>query len=95
VAAGVQLAEQDRRGVAGDGDAQRGRAGRPGQPERLDLLHDEPKLVGQGAPDGLAAGAADIQMGAAAPPVGHWVDLVGGEAAEHQQREGHPENHPD
>ena len=34
-------------------------------------------------------------MGAAAPPIGHRVDLVGGEPAEQQQREGHPDTHPD
>jgi hypothetical protein len=89
VAAGVQLAEQDDRRLAGDGDAQRGGAGRPGQAERLDLLDLQAELVGQGPADGLAAGPADVQMGAAAPPVGDWEDLVGGEPAEGEQRDGH------
>ena len=95
VALGVQLAEQDRPRVALDLDPQRGRAGRPGQPERLDLLHDQAQLILQGALDRLPASPADIQMGAAAPPVGDRVDLVGGEPAEQQQREGDPDAHPD
>ena len=92
---GVQLAEQLPGRIAVDLDPQRGRAGRPGQPERLDLLHDQAQLVLQGPLDRLPAGAADIQVGAAAPPVGDRVDLVGGEPAEQQQREGDPEAHPD
>ena len=95
VALGIQLAEQLPGRIAADLDAQRGRAGRPGQPERLHVLHDQAELILQGPPDRLPAGPADVQVGAAAPPVGDWVDLVGGEPAEQQQREGHPDAHPD
>jgi len=63
VAAGVQLAEQDGRRVAGDLDAQRGGAGRAGQAERLDLLDLQAELVGQGPADGLTTGPADVQVG--------------------------------
>ena len=95
VAAGVQLAEQDRRRVAADLDPQRGGAGRPGQAERLHLLDLQAELVGEGAPDGLAPGPADVQVGAAAPPVADREDVVGGEPAEGEQRDGHPDGRPD
>ena len=67
VAAGVQLAEQVGGRVALDGDAQRGGAGRAGQPERLDLLDEEAELLFEAPPDRRPSWAADIQVGAAAP----------------------------
>jgi hypothetical protein len=95
VALGVQLAEQPPGRFTLDGDLERGGAGRTGQPERLDLLHHEAELVGQGPPDCLAAGTGDIEVGAAAPPVDNREHLVGGEPAEGQQREGDPDAHRD
>jgi hypothetical protein len=64
VAAGIELAEQDRRRVAGHGDAQGG--GRPREAEWLDVFDGQAELVEQGPADGLAAGTADVQVGAAA-----------------------------
>ena len=95
MALGVQLAEQLPGRVALDGDPQRRGAGRAGQAERLDVLDDQAELVSQGTPDRLAAGPADVQVGAAASPVGDRVDLVGGEAAKQQQRDRHPDTHAD
>jgi hypothetical protein len=92
VAAGVQLAEQDRGRVALDLDPQRGRAGRAGQPERLDLLDGQAELILQGSADGLAAGSADVQVGAAAPAVADREHLVGGEPAVGEQRDGDPDD---
>jgi len=73
-------------------DPQRGRAGRPREPERLDLQHLDAQLVLQGLVDGLAAAAADVQVGRAAAPVGDREDLVGGEHAEGHQRDGDPDD---
>ena len=79
MALGVQLAED----IAGrtrfslELDPQWGGAGRPGQPERLDLQRGQPQLVGQGVADRLTTAAAHIQMGAAATLVGDREDLVG------------------
>jgi hypothetical protein len=81
VALGVQLAEQLPGWISLDGDAQRGGARRPRQPEPLDLLDQDAELVLQAPPDRLPTGAADVQVGGAATPVGDRVDLVGGEAA--------------
>ena len=91
VAAGVQLAEQDGVGVALDLDAQGGGAGRAGQPERLDFFHGQAQLILQRPPDRLAAGPADVQVGAAATVVADGEDLVGGEPAEGEQWDGHPD----
>ena len=95
VAEGVQLAEELGRGIAGHGDPQGGGAGRAGEAERLDLGDLQPELVLEPAPDGLAAGPADVQVGAAAPPVADREDLVGREPAVGQQRDGDPEGRPD
>jgi hypothetical protein len=45
MAFGIELAEKRGGWVPLDGDAQRGGAGGAGQPERLDLLNDQPELV--------------------------------------------------
>jgi hypothetical protein len=91
VALGVQLAEQHPGRITLDRDPQRGGAGRPGQPERFDLLDDQPELVLQPASDRLAAGAADVQVRAATSPVGDREDLAGREPAEGNQRDRDPD----
>jgi hypothetical protein len=95
MAAGVQLAEQDRARVALELDLQRGGAGRAGQPERLDLLDLQAQLLLQRLADGLAAGPADVQVGAAAAAVADREDLARRKPAERQQRDGHPDHRRD
>jgi hypothetical protein len=62
MALGVQLAEDiaGRAGLILELDPQWGRAGRPGQPERLDLQRGQPQLVGQGVADRLTAAPTDV-----------------------------------
>ena len=52
----------------------------------------QPELILERAADGLAAGPADVQVGGAAPPVADREDLVGGEPAEGEQRDGHADD---
>src|SRR5205823_165394 len=66
---GVEFAEQPRTSVTADLYAQRSGARRAGEPERLDVLDLDPKLVVQRPADRRSTGAADIQVGAASPPV--------------------------
>ena len=84
VAAGVELAEQLPGWRIADRDPQRGGAGRAGQPERLDLPGGQAQLLLQGPADGHPPCPADVQMGAAAPPVHDREHLVGGKPAESQ-----------
>ena len=64
----------------------------PASPNGLTSSISRPSWSGQGAADGLPAGPADVQVGAAAPPVADREDLVGHEPAEGQQRDGHPDD---
>jgi hypothetical protein len=95
VAARVQLAEQVGRRVADQGDLDRGGAGRAGQAERLDVGDLEAELVRERLADGLAAGAADVEVGAAPAPVPDREDRVRGEQPERQQRQGDAEHDTD
>ena len=64
-------------------------------PERLDLQDRDAELVLDGAADRFATAPTDVQVRAATPPVADREDLVGGEPAEGQQRQGHPDGHRD
>src|SRR4029450_11855017 len=66
VTAGVQLAEQLSGRLPLDGDAQGGGAGRPREPERLDLGDGQAELVLQAASDGGSPGVCDVQGGGSA-----------------------------
>ena len=90
----VELAEHVRVRVALDGDPQRRRASRPGQPERLDLAADQPELVLQRPDDGVATGARHVQVRRPSAAVAHGVDVVGGEQPEGRQRDGDAEDRP-
>jgi hypothetical protein len=94
VAAGIQLAEQPVVGVALDPDPQRRGPGRPGQPERLDLLDHQAELVLQGLTDRLPTCPTDVQVSAAPTPVGDREDLAGRKDAKAEQRDRHPNGDP-
>jgi hypothetical protein len=72
-----------------------GGAGRPGQPERLDVLDDQVELILEPAADRLAAGPGDVQVGAPPAAVGDREHLVGGKPTEGQQRDGDTDGHRD
>src|SRR5213076_3080869 len=83
---GVEFAEQPRTSVTADLYAQRSGAGRAGEPERLDVLDLDPKLVVQRPADRRSTGAADIQVGAASPPVDDRKGLARREPSEADER---------
>ena len=64
----------------------------PASPNGLTSSADQAELVLQRPEDGLAAGAADVQVGRPAPPVADREDLVGGQQPERRQRDGDPED---
>ena len=94
VAHGVELPEQVRLGVAGDLQAQRRRAPRALEADRLDVEHREPELRLHRLAQRLAPPAGDVEVGGLAPPVGHRERLVRGEEAVGVDREGHGDAHP-
>ena len=97
MAARVELAEHIP-GVTGsvlDLDPQRGRPGRARQPERLDLDHGQPELVGQRIADRLATAPAHIQVSAAATPVNDREDLAGHKQPVRSDRDRHTDHRTD
>jgi len=88
----VELAEQVGVGIALDRDTHGRRACRAGQPEGLDLGHDEAELVGERLADRDPPGAADVEVRGAAPPVADREDRVGSDEPEGEQRDRHAES---
>ena len=89
----VELPEQVRVGIAGDPQPQRGRPAGTGEPDRLAVDDGEPELVLYGLADRCPAASRDVEMGGLAAPVGDREELVRGEEAERQQRDGDADRH--
>ena len=82
-------------GSPGHADAQRRRAARPGQPDRLDVDHGDAELVLDRAADRLAPPPADVEVRGLAPAVRDREHLVRREEAERVERDGDGERHAD
>ena len=92
---GVELAEQVELRTALDAQTQRRRTGRAAQPNRADLVHDQPELLFEGLADGHTARAADIEVRRPSPAIGDREVLVGHEDSESDHREGHADRDGD
>ena len=88
VAHRVELPEEVGVGIAGDADAQRRRAARAGESERLDLDHGQAELVLDRVTDRLAPTPADVEVRGLALAVGDREHLVRGEEPERVDEEG-------
>ena len=73
----IELGEEVEVGLPRHTQPERGRSSRAGEPERLHLEHCDPELLLKCPPDRISPLPADIQVSAAAPPVGHREDLIG------------------
>jgi len=84
----IELGEEVEVGLPRHTQPERGRSSRAGEPERLHLEHCDPELLLECLPDRLSPLATDIQVSAAAPPVGDRENLVGGQ--EPERNHGYP-----
>ena len=90
----VQLAEDERVGITGEAEPQRGRTTRTGEADRANVEHGRSQLLLDRSAYGVAATARDVEVCGLPAAVGDRHDLAGREVAEREERQSDTEGHP-
>ena len=93
VVQGVELPEHKGFGITGEAETKRRRPAGTGEAHRAHFGDDGPQLILDGAPQGVAATAGDVEVRLLPAVVGDRNDLAGGEVAEGEERHGDTEGH--